>query len=219
MDVDDEDHVEAYMYLVLDRKISREDILKYRLGFCTVGKYSKKIVIPSYDVNGEVSYFVTRTYDSKERTKYDNPKHDKSSIIFNEGLINWDSVVFLVEGVFDMIRLPNSIPLLGKDVSTLLFKKLKKHKPKIIVVLDPDAWKGEMDLYDMLRLIYDSDTDNIRIMNLSGRDDIDEITKKFGQEELIKKLYTARKLNDNDYFGRKMTGIKHNGRWYYGDRK
>ena len=158
----------------------------------------RSIIVPSYGVNGNVTYFVSRTYDKRQKVKYDNPKHDKGSIIFNEGLINWDSVVFLVEGVFDMIRLPNSIPLLGKDISELLFKKLSKYKPKIIVVLDPDAWMGEMDLYDTLRLIYDIDVDSVRVLNLLGEYDIDEITKNLGHGEVLKKLYSARALNDED---------------------
>ena len=86
------EHFEAYNYMVNDRKISREIILKYRLGFCTTGKYEKRIIIPSYDTNGEVNYFVGRTYDPKmeKKKKYDNPKSDKDRIIFNEGLVNWD---------------------------------------------------------------------------------------------------------------------------------
>ena len=56
MDENNPEHVEAYSYLVVDRKISRDVILKYRLGFCTTGKYEKRIVVPSYDVNGEINY-------------------------------------------------------------------------------------------------------------------------------------------------------------------
>ena len=43
MDVSNPDHFEAYNYLVNERKISRDIILRYRLGFCTTGKYAKRI--------------------------------------------------------------------------------------------------------------------------------------------------------------------------------
>ena len=57
------EHFEAYNYLINDRKFTRDIILKYRLGFCTSGKYEKRIIVPSYDKNGEVNYFVARNYD------------------------------------------------------------------------------------------------------------------------------------------------------------
>jgi DNA primase len=215
MELDNPDHFEAYNYMVNERKISREIMFKYRLGFCTTGKYAKRIIIPSYDTNGEISYFVARTYDPKEKKlKYLNPKVDKNKIIFNEGLINWDSLVFIVEGVFDMFRLPNSIPLLGKDISETLYFELKKHKPKIIVVLDPDAWKNEIDNYYTLNLIYDND-DNVRILHLNGNYDIDEINKNLGHDEIIELLYNARRLNNDDYFDRNLVNEKKNFRNFY----
>jgi hypothetical protein len=203
MDVENPEHFEAYNYLVNERKISREIILKYRLGFCVSGKYSKRIIIPSFNKNGEINYFVARSYNPKEKKKYDNPKSDKDKIIFNEGYINWDSVVFLVEGVFDMFHIPNCIPMLGKTLSKTLFFELKKHKPKIVVLLDPDAWKNEMEIYSILNLIYDSDDSaNVRLINLKEIYDIDEINKNIGREKIIELLYGARKLNNNDCFDR-----------------
>ena len=214
------EHFEAYNYLVLDRKITRDIILKYRLGFCTTGKYEKRIIIPSYDANGEVNYFVGRTYDPKEKKrKYLNPNVDKNKFIFNEGLINWDSSVFIVEGVFDMLSLPNAIPLLGKTLSVTLYDKIKQIKPKIIVVLDPDAWNNEMNIYNTLQLIYDNDDKNILALNLKGKYDIDETRKFLGQNEVIKLLYNARKLNDDDYFNRKINNEKTHFRKFYNKSK
>ena len=66
------EHFEAYTYMVADRKISRELILKFRLGFCTTGKYAKRIIIPSYDANGEINYFVGRTYIPRKRKEIFN---------------------------------------------------------------------------------------------------------------------------------------------------
>ena len=202
------EHFEAYNYLVNERKLSRDIILNYRLGFCTTGKYASRIIIPSYDKNGEVNYFVSRYYgnDQKIRKKmpYLNPKADKDVIIFNEGLINWDSVVFIVEGVFDMLSLLNAIPLLGKSISTTLYHKLKELKPKLIIILDPDAWYDEMELFDTLKLIYGDEDKNIYILNLKGIYDIDKIRRLNGNDEIIKLLYNARELNDNDYFNKKI---------------
>ena len=210
MDGSNPEHFEAYNYLINERKISRDIILKYRLGFCTNGKHAKRIIIPSYDKNGEVNYFVARSYDPKEKKrKYLNPEADKNKFIFNEGLIDWgDSLLFIVEGVFDMLSLPNAVPLLGKTMSTTLYYKLKELKPKIVVALDPDAWINEMNIYNTLQLIYGEKDNNILVLNLKGKYDIDETRKLMGEGEVIKLLYGARKLNDNDCFDKKIISNK-----------
>ena len=110
MDASNPEHFEAYNYLVNERKISRDIILRYRLGFCTTGKYANRIIIPSFDASGDVNYFVGRYYGTdkkiKQKIPYLNPVADKDVIIFNEGLVNWDSTVYLVEGAFEMLSFP-----------------------------------------------------------------------------------------------------------------
>jgi len=204
MDVNNSEHFEAYNYLINDRKINREKILKYRIGFCTTGKYAKRIIFPSYDRNGDINYFVARAYDRKLKNKYDNPKSNKDLIIFNEGYINWDSPVCLVEGVTDMFSVPNAIPLLGKTLSTTLFLRLKELKPQVIVLLDPDAYANAIDLFYMLETIYVGCEDSVKIVKLPTKDDVDELRRNFGEEEVIKALYTARSLITDDYFMKKL---------------
>jgi len=207
MDAGNLEHFEAYNYMINDRKISREIILKYRLGFCTTGKYEKRIIIPSYDANGEVNYFVGRTYDPKmeKKRKYDNPKSDKDKIIFNEGLVNWDSTVYLVEGVFEMLSFPvNIIPMLGKTLSTTLFMKLKNLKPDVVVLLDPDAYKSSVELYFMLYTIYVGCEERVKIVELPTTYDLDNMRKRDGIEEVIKSLRGARYLTVDDYFINKL---------------
>jgi hypothetical protein len=204
------EHFEAYNYLVNVRKLSREIILKYRLGFCTYGKYAKRIIIPSFDKNGEVNYFVSRSYNSKEKKKYDNPKSDKNLIIFNEGYINWDSSICLVEGVFEMFSYPiNSIPMLGKSLSTTLFLKLKELKPNIIVLLDPDAKKDALKLFYDLKNIYVGCEEKVKIVVLPNNDDLDELRRNHGLDAVINALYSARELTIDDYFFTKLQ--KNNG--------
>jgi hypothetical protein len=207
MDATNPEHFEAYNYLVNDRKITRDIILKYRLGFCITGKYEKRIIIPSYDRNGNVNYFVARNYDTanKKKKPYDNPKSDKSQIIFNEGMINWDSPVWLVEGGFDMLSFPvNSIPMLGKTVSPLLFLKLKEIKPEVGILLDPDAYKSGIELFYKLQNIYVGCEERVKIVKLPNNDDIDEVRKLYGIDEVIKCLRTARGLTVEDYFIRTL---------------
>jgi DNA primase len=131
-----------------NRGIGDDLIEKYGIGFCDTGSHAGRIVVPSYDINGELNYYIARSWDPNSRAKYKNPKAEKDKIIFNENLIDWDKDVYLVEGVFDGFFLPNSIPMLGKHLSELLFNTLyEKTKGDIIIALDGDAWDNAVKLY------------------------------------------------------------------------
>lgn len=217
MDVRNKEHVEAYMYLVNNRKYNREIILKYRMGFCVEGKYRGRIIFPSYDLNGNVNYFVSRLINenNKKVSKYLNPEINKDKIIFNEGLLNFDSTIYLVEGSFDSISLINAVPMLGKTLSSALMKKLIKYKPNIVLLLDPDAYKSSIELYYMLYDIYVNCEDRVKIVKLpiKNNEDIDEIRKKYGNDRIKEILYGARKLNIDDHFEKKLNSFINKKRW------
>lgn len=129
------------------RNITDDMILKYNIGFCYTGLYENRIIIPSYDENNELNYFIARSFLTKTKVKYKNPDVQKENIIWNENSIRWDEPLYIVEGVFDSIFLPNSIPLLGKHMSDYLFSKLYNTAKKLIIVLDGDAWENAEKLY------------------------------------------------------------------------
>ena len=57
----------------------------------------------------------------------------------------------MVEGVFDGLFLNNSIPMLGKHMSELLFETIyKRAKGNVIICLDGDAWVNAVKLYHEL---------------------------------------------------------------------
>jgi DNA primase len=122
----------------------------YNIGFCYTGLYENRIIIPSYDEEKRLNYFVARSYLSKTKLKYKNPEAQKETIIFNEHLINWDETIYIVEGAFDSIFIPNAIPMLGKFMSEHLFMKLYNNAKKIYIVLDPDAYNDQERLYHRL---------------------------------------------------------------------
>ena len=141
---------QAYNYLK-QRGITDEIIDKFNIGFCDKGKYSGRIIIPSYDSKNYLNYFIARSWDPNSRAKYKNPETPKDEIIFNEKLIDWFKPIFIVEGVFDGLFLPNSIPMLGKHMSELLFETLyEKAINDITICLDSDAWKDSVKLYHQL---------------------------------------------------------------------
>lgn len=143
-------HYKKAFNYIRSRNITDEMIEKYNIGFCYQGTYENRIIIPSYDENGYVNYFIARSFLTKTKVKYKNPDVQKELIVWNEHLINWDEPVYIVEGVFDSIFLPNSIPMLGKFMSDRLFNLLYKNAKKIIIVLDPDAADDQERLYHKL---------------------------------------------------------------------
>ena len=141
---------QAYNYLK-SRGITEEIIEKYNIGFCDAGTHSNRIVVPSYDKNKELNYYVARSWIPNTKFKYKNPEAEKDKIIFNEHLIDWKKDIYLVEGVFDGFFLNNSLPMLGKHMSQLLFETVyKKAKKNIIISLDGDAWDDAVKLYNEL---------------------------------------------------------------------
>jgi len=129
------------------RGIGEEIIEKYQIGFCDKGDCTGRIVVPSYDKDNNLNYYVARSW-GKTKLKYKNPDSEKDKIIFNEHLIDWEQDVYLVEGVFDAFFLPNPIPMLGKHLSQYLFESLyNKAKKDIIICLDGDAWTNATKLY------------------------------------------------------------------------
>jgi len=142
-------HIEAMRYLT-SRGITEDIIKKYNIGYTVTGDYAYRVIIPSYDIDGTLNYFIARSWVPK-KMKYKNPPVPKDEIIFNERLINWDKDIYLVEGVFDGFFLDNSIPMLGKKMSKLLFETLyNKARANIIICTDGDAWKDGLRVYDEL---------------------------------------------------------------------
>jgi DNA primase len=140
---------QAFNY-IQKRNITDLMVQMYNIGFCYTGHYEHRIIIPSYDSENRLNYFIARSYLNNTKMKYKNPEVDKESLIWNEHLINWDEAVYLVEGAFDSIFLPNSIPMLGKFMTQNLFNKLYDNAKKIVIVLDPDAWEDAFRLYHKL---------------------------------------------------------------------
>ncbi len=123
------------MHYLKNRNVTIFDILKYRIGYCDAGEYSGKIIIPSYDCNGQLNYFVSRAFYKADQQKHKNPKISKDIIGFDL-TINWSQPIILCEGSFDAIAIKrNAIPLFGKIITgnstkmkTLAVSALKKHK-------------------------------------------------------------------------------------------
>ena len=136
--------VRKYLYA---RGLTDIDFVRYGIGYCMKGKYADRVIIPSYDENNALNYFVARSLNSGAYLKYVNPDVDKSNCIIFENLINWDEPVILCEGVFDAMAIRrNAVPLLGQNISPALMKKIITSScPDIYMTLDRDAVKRALN--------------------------------------------------------------------------
>jgi hypothetical protein len=152
INISEDDIIAKHAMLYLKKRgITQDDIIKHNIGFCDKGDYKNMIIIPSYDCNGKLNYFVTRSFEKDPFIKFKNPEVSRD-IIVNELFINWDLPIILCEGMFDSLAIKrNAIPLLGKNIQPSLMKKLIISKvKKIYIALDKDAMKQSLKVCNNL---------------------------------------------------------------------
>lgn len=182
-----------YLY---SRGFTDEDILTWKVGFCDYGEYQDRVIIPSFDEQGNVNFFVGRSYID-DWMKYKNPQVSKD-IIFNDLNIDWDDDVILVEGAFDAMKCKNAIPLLGSTLreKSRLFQKICDKKPNVYLALDEDAKGKEFSIAKKLREY------GIKVLSIdtSGYSDIGEMPQSVTEQRKL----NADIVSDLDYLHYKL---------------
>ena len=178
------------------RGITANDILRYRIGFCTEGPYVNRIILPSYDRNNHLNYFTARLfYDGG--MKYKNPPVSKNIICF-ENMVDWQEPLLLVEGMFDAIALRrNVIPLLGKNIPKVLEKAILEYQVKdIIIFLDEDARTDALRLERQLSQY----NINVRVVLTDGKD-----ASEMGFEKAWEEISTAKKTEFKEFITHRLS--------------
>ena len=188
-------HALTYLY---KRGITDEDIIKYNIGYCDSGLYSNRIIVPSYDSNGRLNFFVGRDFYSG-KMKYKNSPTSKDIIGFDI-FINWDEPIILCEGVFDAMAFKrNAIPLFGKTVPKSLQKKIIEFGVKTLyLALDNDAMSDTIKITDMFL----SEGIDVKIMVLKDKD-----PSELGFEKLLKSIQTTSTTKFSDLMKYKLKGF------------
>ena len=179
------------------RGFNSEDIARYNLGYCSEGSYNNRIIIPSYDSNGKLNYFVGRDFYNSS-FKYKNPPIPKDVVGFDL-YINWSLPIILTEGVFDAMSIKgNAIPLFGKSILPMLEKKIVEKKVNsIFIVLDGDAFNDAIQMVEKF-------TDNgisVNFVKLDGQDPND-----LGYRKMIDKIHEAVPMNFKTLMEMKLYG-------------
>ena len=186
---------EPFRYLA-SRGIGRKQILKWKIGYCKEGRYGGRIIIPSFDMDGDLTYFISRSYVGHTR-RYLNPKADRD-VVFNELMIDWDEPVILVEGVFDAIKAgQNAIPILGSTLreKSRLFQSIAIHDTPVYLALDKDAEK-KTDWIIKSLLRYDIEIFKIPI----DEDDVGDMS----HQEFTQRFDSAETIDSDMYFFNKV---------------
>ena len=181
------------------RGITKEDIRRYNIGYCDTGHYANRIIIPSYDSDNRLNYFIARSVFDEEKFKYKNPPVSKNVIIF-ENQINWNEPITLVEGVFDAMAVKrNVIPLLGKFVPKSLNDTIyKKGVKSINILLDEDA--QEQALYYTMQF----QNQGITTKNIKPSD---KDASEMGFSKINSKLKETEETGFGDIISQKLKGL------------
>jgi DNA primase len=179
------------------RGITTDDIIKYNIGFCKEGKYEFRVIIPSYDENSKLNYFIARDYKEPSLQKYKNPPASAKDVIGFELYINWDAPIILVEGMFDALTIKrNVIPLFGKVIHGKLMEKLVKSSvDRIYIALDNDARRDALKQAEML-MSYGKE---VYLVEMEGKD-----ANEIGFEQFLNTLEKTNPLNLQSLIEKKL---------------
>ena len=189
-------HSKAYLN---NRNVSSGDILRYGIGYCEDGIYANRTIVPSYNSEGELNYFVGRDIYNGGM-KYKNPPVSKDVIGFDL-FINWDEPIVLCEGVFDAMAIKrNAVPLFGKTIPKSLMKKIyEKQVKKIYILLDRDAVKDAIKITDDLT----KNGIDVYFVRLSKEDPSD-----MGFKRVINLIKETKQTSFSDLMRMKLNGKK-----------
>jgi len=181
------------------RGIHKEQIIKWKIGYCTEGIYKNRVIIPSFNKDGRVNYFVARSI-TDDWQKYKNPPASKD-IIFNELYVDWEQDIIIVEGIFDAIRAGNGIPILGSTIREggKLFRAIVESGSKIYLALDEDA---DMKSNKIIKSLMSYGVEVSKI-NTSGYEDIAEMPQKMFLERKREATY----MSSDNHLLERLTSI------------
>lgn len=176
----------CYAYLT-KRGITEREMWYWKMCASKENRFDRRVIIPSFDVAGDLNYYVSRSIDNETRPRYINAKANKTEIIFNDLMVDWTRPIVIVEGVFDAIRVgQNAVPILGSYLpqSSALFSKIVAHDLQVTLALDPDV----IDKTHKIAQDFFSYGIDIRQADITGYKDIGEMPREIAKQRIAEAL-------------------------------
>lgn len=192
--------VKAAWRYVYSRGLTDRDAWYFKFGVSDEARWKRRVIMPSFDSNGELNYFAARAIDKDRKPKYDNPDVDKNPIVFNEINIDWTKRLVLVEGPFDLVKCPeNTTALLGSDLDERheVLNKILLHNTPVALALDGDMWNKKTP--KIVKKLQEYDVDVV-VVDVRPWGDPGSMTKP----EFEKALAEAGRMEWNDLFFNKL---------------
>ncbi len=194
--------VRACLNYVLSRGLSERDLWFYKIGVSDDIRWRRRVIVPSFDRDGRLNYYVGRAIDQKRRPKYDSPDiDDKAPIVFNEINVDWTKLLVLCEGAFDSFKCgDNSVPLLGSSLNekSALFSAIITNKTPVALALDADMLQKKVPRIAKKLSVYDVD---VKVVDVSPWSDPGSMTK----QEFKTALRAAKPLSWDSVFASKLS--------------
>jgi hypothetical protein len=199
---------QALDYLRRRNITSKSELWYWKLGITEnrEARCKYRIIIPSYDSNGDLSYWTARSWTRKPMFTYKNPPSDRRKVIFNELNIDWEEPLTIVEGPFDLLKAnQNATAVLGSEELTLEFALLQKiviHQTPVVLAFDPDP-KAQKKQFRLAKRLAEFDVP-VRILEYPSRDrDIGDMTRN----EFMELLASARQFTENYELRMRITSL------------
>jgi hypothetical protein len=131
-----ESSVEVLKKFRKDRAISSN----IPLFFAYKGRFKGRIIIPVFNIAGDIIYFQARRTVDSMQPKYLNPTFPKEVIIPNFDFFELGKPVVVVEGLLDCYSIgKQSTACLGKEIDYEFIKRIRTKTKDIIIALDNDS--------------------------------------------------------------------------------
>ena len=175
---------------------------RFRCGFSRENRWYRRLLMPSFDAEGNLNYLTGRAIDNNNHIRYVNDSLPKKDIIFNELDVDFGKPLVLVEGPLDLIKCnANSTCLLGSTLNenSVLFERIIRNNTPIILLLDPDAKTKAMKIAKLLS----SYAINVNLNFPSDRDVGD-----CEPDEVLDLIHTSSRYSKSSLIRAKLQGLK-----------
>jgi hypothetical protein len=137
----------------LSRGFTKKTMWSFRIGYSRSFQWRRRLMIPSFDKDGNINYITGRAIDPDNSFRYKNESAPRKTIIFNEMDIDFSKPLLLAEGPMDLVKVKmNKTCLLGSTLGSdnLLFQRIVENQTPIILILDSDAQSKALKIANLL---------------------------------------------------------------------